>query len=131
MANGRSYINQDSSPLVLSTLHTPDEVITLTLDEVVPKGQLIARNTTNGKLVSYQAAAGVAGSAIPIGVMQYDLTATAAGDYPVRPLLAGTVVKEKLVTKLADPITNMVLDQLRSYGVIAVSVDELGAYNNS
>jgi len=78
------------------------------------------------------AVAGVGGACIPCAVLTYPLSAASGADYPIRPLVSGKVRREKLIIDAdgdGDDITKAQLDTLRSFGIVAVSVAELGDYD--
>jgi len=82
-----------------------------------------------GKMVPY-ATAGVGGAQIPSMVLASALTATGAGDLPARPIIKGSVAKERLVINGGGSITDALCDQLRQFGIIAESVKQLGRVDN-
>jgi hypothetical protein len=74
---------------------------------------------------------GVGGAQFAKGVLTIETTATGAADKAFRPLISGKVRREKLlIDASAAAITDLVADQLRDYGILAVSVDELNIQDN-
>jgi hypothetical protein len=75
---------------------------------------------------------GVGGACIPCAVLTNPLSAGSGADYPIRALVGGQVRREKLIIDAdgdGDDITKSQLDTLRSFGIVAVSVSELGDYD--
>lgn len=85
--------------------------------------------SSNGKMVPY-AAAGAGGAQFPKGVLSSALTAAGAGDLPARPIVAGTVAKERLVINGGGSITDALIDELRRNGIIVEPVTQLGRVDN-
>lgn len=70
---------------------------------------------------------------MPKAILTYDVTATAAGDVPIRAGVAGGYRKERLVIDADGDDSNVtpaILDQLRAYGLVPVNVNELGILDN-
>lgn len=85
--------------------------------------------SSNGKLVPY-AAAGAGGAQFPKAVLASALTAAGAGDVFARPIVSGTVAKERLVINGGGSISDALLDELRRTGILAESVVQLGRVDN-
>lgn len=86
----------------------------------------------NGKLVPF-AFAGAGGAQTPKAILTYDVTATGAGDVPVRDMVTGTVRASRLVIDADGDATNVdaaVLDELRDYTLISIDVQELSILDN-
>jgi len=86
----------------------------------------------NGDLVPY-AIAGAGGAQIPIAILTYEVVATGVQDIPSRVGVSGKYRKEKLIIDAdgdGSSITNAILDQLRSYGLVPVDVQELNIQDN-
>lgn len=66
---------------------------------------------------------------IPKKVLQYELVG-ANGDNFCRPIKAGGVRTDRLVANNGTTVTKAMLDQLRDYGIIPRSVNELGKLDN-
>ena len=86
----------------------------------------------DGKMVPY-AIAGAGGAQIPKAILTYDVTATGAGDESIRDMVSGVVRAEKLVIDAdgdASNITDAILDQIRTYTLISLDVQELNIPDN-
>lgn len=84
----------------------------------------------DGDVVIY-AAGDVGGAQIPAMVLTYDVTSTGAGDVSCRALVAGRVRRDKLVIDAGGTVTDRIADSLRSFGIVAETVDELNIADNS
>jgi hypothetical protein len=84
----------------------------------------------DGKLVIY-ASAGAGGAQFPKAVLPYEVTKAGSGDLAVRVCVAGKVNKQRLVVDAGDTITNEMLDQLRSYGITPLDVQQNSGLDNS
>jgi hypothetical protein len=129
--SNRTYENIDLSKVCLETPVTDDEVLVMTLDQALTAGTVLGRVTASGKLLPYDSGA-ADGSQVPMAVLQYDVTATAAGDYPIRPVLGGKVRLDKLHAAAAPlvALTKAEQDALRTFAIFAIPVDQLGQFNN-
>ena len=86
----------------------------------------------NGKLVPF-VVGGVAGAGIAQSVATYPMVAAGAGDIAVRSLVSGEVRTERLIIDAdgdGSNITDAILDSLRSYSIVPVSVGELNILDN-
>ena len=86
----------------------------------------------DGDLV-YFAPDGVAGAQTPLAILTYPVTATGVEDIPVRAGVAGSYRKERLVIDAdgdASNVTDVVMDQLRNYGLVPIDVQELNTLDN-
>lgn len=108
-----------------------DEVLTFTAAHTFKAGTILGRLAT-GKLVAFNPT-GAGGAEVPIAVLTYEVTRSAAGDQPIRPLIAGDVNEKRLVIDADGDgrnITRAILDQLRSVGIVALPVEQLAALDN-
>lgn len=83
-------------------------------------------------LVAY-AIGGLGGSQIPTHVLTYAVTSTGAQDIPIDAMVSGEVRKERLIVDAdgdGSNLTNAILDQLRSAGIVSINVDELNIPDN-
>lgn len=118
----------DIGVVMLANNRYRDEVYNFAAAGTLKAGTILAR-ATNGKLVAYVKAA-VDETGVPLAVVGYDLIASAAGDMPFRPIVAGEVRKERLIIAAdgnANNVDSKVIDLLRSYGILPLNVNELGA----
>lgn len=73
---------------------------------------------------------GVGGAQIPSMVLTYECTATGAEDQAQRVMVSGQVRREKLVIDAGGTVTDRIVDDLRDFGIVARSVDELNILDN-
>lgn len=86
----------------------------------------------DGSLVPFNPA-GAGGDQYPLAVLTYEVTKSGAGTEPIRALVAGEVNKRRLIIDAdgdGDNITNAILDQLRSYGIVAIDTQQLAELDN-
>ena len=86
----------------------------------------------DGKLVPF-ATDGAGGAQIPKSVLRDALTAAGAGDLPARPIIGGRLRAGNLVIDAdgdASNVTDAILDQLRDYGIVALSTSQLAELDN-
>lgn len=125
--------NIDLGNVVLCDAEFKDDLLTFAGAATVLEGTILARDSVSGKLVPYVIGGSTNENGIPKTVMTYDVTAAGAGDVAVRSMISGKVRKERLVVNADGDdsnITNAILDQLRSYSIVPVSVDELNILDN-
>lgn len=110
-----------------------DELITFTGADTLAAGTILARDSVSGKLVVYAIGGVTNENGVPKAVLTYPVVAAGAGDEPARVLVAGRVNATRLVVDAdgdASNITAAILDELRSYGIVALDVEQLGAADN-
>jgi hypothetical protein len=79
----------------------------------------------NGKMVAY-APGGSGGAQVASQVLARPLTAVGAGNLPTRPIIKGKVNLQRLSIFGGGTITDSLCDQLRTFGILAESVHQLG-----
>lgn len=83
----------------------------------------------DGDVVIY-AVDGVGGAQVPSMVMTYETVATGVEDQSQRAMVSGQVRREKLVIDAGGAVTDRIVDQLRDFGIVALSVKELNIQDN-
>lgn len=73
---------------------------------------------------------GIGGAQIPSIVMTYETVATGVEDQAQRAMVGGQVRREKLVIDAGGTVTDRIVDQLRDFGIVALSVKELNIQDN-
>jgi hypothetical protein len=111
-----------------------DEVFTAGGAATYVEGLILARNTASGKLVPWESG-GTGGNEVPKAILTYDVTTAGAGDVQIRALVSGEVNKDRLLewdggTPTAANIDDVVLDQLRDYGLVPVDTAQLARVDN-
>ena len=100
--------------------------------DVLAAGTIMARLTATGKWGIYDPG-GAGGLEIAKGVLTYEATATGAGDVPVAVLVRGTVNQDRLIIDAdgdGSNVTEAVVDDLRSNGILAKPVSQLAQLDN-
>ena len=125
--------NVDQGNVVLADGRFRDELLTFGAGGTVVAGTILARDSSSLKLVPYVKGGSTNENGIPKAVVTYDVTATAAGDVPIRALESGEVRAERLVIDADGDNSNVdaaVLDQLRDYKIVAQDVQQLSVLDN-
>ena len=123
--------NADVSGFVIKDPVYDDDTLVFTGADTLAEGTILGRITASKKLTFY--ASGAAdGSEIPVAILPQEIVAAGAGDIETRVLVSGEVKQEKLVEDgVGTGITDAALkDQLRDYGIIALSVTERNFQDN-
>ena len=97
------------------------------------EGTILARDSSSLKLVMFVKGGSTNENGIPKAVLTYDASIAAAGDLPIRAMHDGKVIKSHLIIAADGDATNVdkkVLDQLRDYALISVTVTELNSLDN-
>lgn len=125
--------NCDTGNVILSNTQFDDGLLTFTGAGTVKSGTLLARDSVSGKFVPFVKGGTTNGNGVVKAIMTYDVTAAGAGDKSIRPAIAGEFRKERLIIAADGNATNVdaaVLDAMRDYGLVAISVKQLAAYDN-
>ena len=96
-------------------------------------GTIMARDTSDLKLVPFVKGGSTNGNGIPNCVLLDALTAAGAGDVTTRPVISGRLRKGDLVIDADGNASNIdaaVEDQLRTFTIIAQPTDQLSEYDN-
>lgn len=94
-----------------------------------PAGSVLGKLTATGKYARFSPGA-ADGSEVPLAVLSQDVTADAAGDVAIRPVIAGRVRAGDLVNNVDAALTAVQLDQLRDYSIIALGTTQLAELDN-
>jgi hypothetical protein len=125
--------NVDLGNVVVRTGEFRDELLTFAGAGTVLAGTILARDSVSLKLVPYVKAGVVNENGIPKAIVTYDVTATAAGDVPIRAWNNGVANFNRLVIDADGDNSNVdaaVLDQLRDYALVTIDVQELNILDN-
>lgn len=125
--------NCDTGAVILGNTQFEDALLTFTGAGTIKQGTILARDSVSNNYVVFVKGGTTNGNGTPKAVMTYDVTATGAGNKPFRPAIAGEFRKERLIIAADGNATNVdaaVTDALRDYGLVAISVKELGALDN-
>ena len=125
--------NVDTGNVILKDAKFDDGLLTLAGADTIAEGTILARDSVSLKYVLYVKGGSTNENGIPKGVITYEAVSTGAGDIPVRVMVSGYVKQERLIIDAdgdASNIDNAVRDQLRDYGIIPQSVNELNIQDN-
>lgn len=125
--------NCDTGNVILSNTQFVDGLLTFAGAGTVKSGTLLARDSVSGEFVPFVKGGTTNGNGIVKAIMTYDVTAIGAGSKSIRPAIAGEFRKERLIIAADGNATNVdaaVLDAMRDYGLVAISVKQLAAYDN-
>lgn len=132
MANS-TITNVDIGNVILQDADFRDELLTFGGAATVLEGTILARDSVSGKLVPFVKGGSTNENGIPKAIVTYDVVAAGAGDVAIRAGVAGKYRKERLVIDAdgdASNVDDVVIDQLRDYGLVAIDVQELGILDN-
>jgi len=110
-----------------------DKLLTLAGADEIAAGTILAVDSVSLKFVLFVKGGSTNENGIPKAVLTYDASSTGAGDIRVEPLVAGRVKLERLIIDAdgdASNIDQAVIDQLRDYGIVALSVQQLAQLDN-
>lgn len=125
--------NVDIGSVILRDATHRDGLLTFAGAATLVEGTILARDSVSLNWVPYVIGGVTNENGIPKGVLTYDVTATGAGNVPIRSMVAGFLVEERLIVDAdgdGSNLTAAILDQLRTYGLIAESVKELHILDN-
>lgn len=125
--------NGDIGNVILGNTQFEDAILTVAGAGTTKAGTLLARDSVSGKYVVFVKGGSTNGNGIVKAVLTYDVVATGAGDKSIRAAIEGQFRKERLVIAADGNATNVdaaVLDAMRDYGLVAISVKQLAAYDN-
>lgn len=132
MANS-TITNVDIGNVVLQDADFRDELLTFGGAGTVLAGTILARDSVSKKLVPFVKGGSTNENGIPKAIVTYDVVGAGAGDVAIRAGVAGKYRKERLVIDAdgdASNVDNVVIDQLRDYGLVPIDVQELGILDN-
>jgi hypothetical protein len=132
MANS-TITNVDIGNVVLQDADFRDELLTFGGAGTVLEGTILARDSVSGKLVPFVKGGVTNENGIPKAIVTYDVVGAGAGDVAIRAGVAGKYRKERLVIDAdgdASNVDDVVIDQLRDYGLAPIDVQELGILDN-
>lgn len=105
-----------------------EDTLTMAGAADIPKGTLLARDSSTLKLVLFVKGGATNNNGIPKAIIASDDASTAAGDIPVRTLVKGSTMLSRLVIAADGDNSNIdaaVIDQLRDYSIIVRNSREL------
>lgn len=99
----------------------------------VVAGTILARDSVSLKYVPYVKGGVTNENGIPKAVLQNDVTAEGAGDLSIKPIVSGEVRLERLIIDVDGDGSNIdaaVVDELRDYSIVALSVRDISKLDN-
>jgi hypothetical protein len=128
-----SVSNINNGSCVLEGPVSRDELLTFAGADSLAAGTILARDSVSLKLVVFVKGGSTNENGIPKAILTYPVSASGAGDVAIRAAIRGRFRKELLVIDADGDDSNIdgkVVDQLRSYGMVPVSVQELNIQDN-
>lgn len=119
----------DTGGIVIGNPEYQDELLKFAGADTVLEGTLLARDPADNTMVPCVPTESD-GTEVPIAVLTIEAANTIAGNVSIRPLMQGKVRSEKLLFHNGTVITVPVLDMLRAFGIIPITVSELNQLDN-
>lgn len=119
----------DSSTVVVLNPVFAAATASFTAAETWPKGAILGRVTADGKYKRTLATASD-GSELAKAVLTEPLIAAVAGDKRCNILIQGIVKKSMLVDHGGTAVTDLQVEELRDYGIIAQDITNLSHLDN-
>lgn len=110
-----------------------DELVTFAGAGTLLAGTILARDSVSLKMVPFVKGGVANENGIPKAMLLDELVAVGAGDVPCRPIISGVVRRGDLVIDADGDASNVdgaVTDQLRDYGIEAISTTQLAELDN-
>lgn len=128
-----SITNIDLGNVILADARFDDDTLTFAAAGTVAEGTILARDSVSGNLVPYVQGGSTNENGIPKTILTYDVTATAAGNIPIRaPIFGKFRLDRAIIAADGDNsnVTKAVIDQLRDFAIILKDVEELYILDN-
>ena len=125
--------NVDNQDVAMGGEVMRDDVVAFAATDTFAAGTILARDSVSGKLVLFVSGGSTNENGIPKAVLTYEISRTGTGDVNARVLVGGHVRKERLIIDADGDDSNVdsvVIDQLRDYGIHAISVQQLAQLDN-
>lgn len=125
--------NVDLGSVAIEGAIIHDELVTFAGAAVYKAGTILARDSSTDALVLFVKGGSSNGNGIPKAVLTYPVEASGVGNVMSRVLVKGHVNRKRLVIHADGDDSNVdevVLDQLRDYGIVASQVKQLSELDN-
>lgn len=125
--------NIDVGTVIVENAKFRDELVTFAGADTFAEGTILARDSISLKLVLFVKGGVTNENGIPKAILTYPVVATGAGDIKSRIGVSGVYRKDKLIIDADGDDSNVdaaVMDQLRSYGLVPLDVNELNIQDN-
>lgn len=132
MANIEITTNETNGIRIWDPVHA-DDLVTFGAGGTFVAGTIMARDSVSLELIPFVKGGTTNENGIPKAVLGEDLVADAAGTVSARPLVGGTIRANDLVINADGDASNVdaaVLDQLRDFGLVALSTAQLSEFDN-
>lgn len=127
-------LNIDNTSLIIEARSYRDVTFTFAGADTFAEGTIIAFNTSTKKYVIY-VAAGINGTDTPVSVLTDEITATGAGDQPLRMLQDGIVRADLLIVDADLPTVGTtdqtLLQSLQNNNIGTVFSDDRSQFDNA
>lgn len=110
-----------------------DDVVTFGGADSFVAGTILARDSISEKLVLFVKGGSTNQNGIPKAVLTYGIESSGAGDVRARVLVRGHVNRDRLIIDAdgdGSNVDDVVIDQLRNYGIVASPVEQLAQLDN-
>lgn len=125
--------NNTIGNVILQDAQFRDGAITFTGAGTLAEGTILAVDSSTLKFVPFVKGGTTNENGIPKAILTYDVAAAGAGDVQSRVAVAGSYRKELLIIAAdgdASNVDQVVIDQLRDYGLVSIDVKELNILDN-
>ncbi len=110
-----------------------DDVVNFAGADAYAAGTIMARDSVSGKLRVFVKGGSTNENGIPKVVLSYPIERSGAGDVHTRVLVKGHINRDRLIIDAdgdGSNVDDVVLDQLRNYGIVASPVEQLAQLDN-
>jgi hypothetical protein len=125
--------NVDTGHVLIDRGETMPGEITFGGAGTLLEGTILARDSVSGKFVPFVVGGSTNENGIPKAVLTYPVVAAGAGDEAASVLVTGVVDRSRLVVDADGDSSNLTdahVDTLRSYGIVANTVEQLAGLDN-
>lgn len=125
--------NVDLGAIAIKDAIFHDEIVNFSGADSFAAGTIMARHSSSGKLILFVKGGNSDGNGIPKAVLTYPIERSTGGDVYARVLVRGHVNRDRLIIDAdgdGSNIDDVVIDQLRAYGIVASPVDQLAELDN-
>ena len=110
-----------------------DDVVAFAGADSFAAGTILARDSVSEKLVLFVKGGSTNENGIPKAVLTYGIESSGVGDVRARVLVRGQVNRDRLIIDAdgdGSNVDDVVIDQLRNYGIVASPVEQLAQLDN-
>lgn len=129
MAGEITITNFDTGGVVMGNNEYEDGLLKFAGADTFVEGTILARDPSDDTWVPCDPDESD-GTEIPSAILTIETAALAAGNVSIRGMISGKVRLDKLVYDGGQDVDVATVDALRSYGILAVDVEETGVLDN-